>query len=89
MPRQPAMRRAACFTSSGKPVSTGTLTSSVPSAREQPPESIDHRVEIDDVLEHFHADDGVVSPAMRRRVEAVDGDEREARHGRRGASGSR
>ena len=31
MPRQPAIRRAACFTNSGGPVSIGTLTRSKPS----------------------------------------------------------
>ena len=74
MPRQPATRRTACLTSNGSPVSTGTLTSRVPSSAQQPPETLDG-VERDDVLEHFHADNAVVRAGVPSVVEVGDAQE--------------
>ncbi len=71
MPRQPAMRRVACLTRSGRDQRAV--------GRKHAMQTVDDRVKCDDVLEHFHADNAVVRSAMRVAVEFVDMFERHAR----------
>ena len=78
MPRQPAIRRTICFTTTGSPGLDRHADHQRAARRQQTPERVEQRCRIDDVLEDLHAVDRVVGALMRRPIEILDEHEVEA-----------
>ena len=72
MPRQPAMRRTICLTTTGNPGLDRHADHQRSAGRQKTVERVEQRRRIDDMLEDLHAVDRVVGALMRRPIEVLD-----------------